>query len=95
MSLPCGPDAAQTIEILRAAQRQLDDAGARLTEVAGRAAAVAAQTDWRTGAAQLFHANAEAWRRDVAALADDVADAGASVGRNCARVEAHSWWWGS
>ena len=95
MSLPCGSDAAQTIEVLLAVQRQLDDAAGRLRDVAGRAAAVAAQTDWRTDAARLFHANAEAWRREVAALADDVACTGASVGRDCTRVEAHVWWWGS
>ena len=94
MSLPCGPDAAQTLEILAFVQRQLADAVGRLTEVAARAVGVAAGTDWRTDAAALFHANADAWRRDVAELADEVAGAAEHLGRDCARVDAQAWWWG-
>ncbi|HEX7222667.1 MAG TPA: hypothetical protein VF231_05420 [Candidatus Limnocylindrales bacterium] len=94
MSLPCGPDAAQTLEILAAVQRQLAVAVTRLTDVAARAVSVADQTDWRTDAAAVFHANAEAWRRDVANLASDVAGARAHVAQDCARIEGRFWWWG-
>lgn len=95
MSLPCGPDAAHSIEILRAVRRELDDAVTRLSEVATRAVSVADRTDWRTDAAALFHANAEAWRREVTDLASDVAGAGDQVGRDCARIEAQVWSWGA
>lgn len=94
MSIPCGPDAAHTLETLVAVQRRLGDAENRLAEVATRAVQVSEQTHWRTDAATLFHANAEAWRRDVASLADDVACAREEVGRDCARTEAEVWWWG-
>lgn len=94
MSLPCGPDAAQTLEILLSVQRQLADAVCRLTEVSARAVGVVAGTDWRTDAATLFRANAEAWRSDVAELADVVVGAADGLGRDCARVEAQAWWWG-
>jgi len=94
MSIPCGPDAAHTLEILGAVQRQLRDAESRLSDVAARAVALSEQTHWRTDAATRFHANADAWRSDVASLADKVAGASEHLGRDCARVEAQVWWWG-
>lgn len=94
MSLPRGSDLVQSRETLAAVQRQLAEAVGRLDAVAARAAAVTDQADWRTGAAALFRANAEAWRRDVAALADDLAGAAERVRRDRARRETHAGWWG-
>jgi len=95
MSIPCGPDAAHTLETLVAVQRQLGDAQNRLLDVAARAVGVSEQTHWRTDAATLFQAHADAWRRDVAALVDEVAGAREHLARYCARAEAQVWWWGA
>lgn len=95
MSIPCGPDPEHTLETLGAVQRQLAEAVSRLTDAAMRAAGVADQTRWRTDAATVFHATAESWRRDVAALADTVDDAREQVGSDCARALGQAWWWGA
>jgi hypothetical protein len=95
MSIPCGPDPAHTLETLAAVQRQLDDAENRLSDVAARAVGVSEQTHWRTDAAVLFHAIAEAWRLDVASLAGEVSRAREHLGRDCARAEAQVRWWGA
>jgi hypothetical protein len=94
MSIPGGPDAAHTLEILAAVQGQLRDAESRLSDVAARAVGVSEQTHWRTDAATRFHANADTWRSDVASLADEVAGAREHLARDCARAEAQVWWWG-
>ena len=94
MSHPYRPDAAQALEVLALVRRQLAEAVAQLADVAGRAVAVAAQTDWRTDAAAVYQADADAWRRDVATLADELAAAREHVGRDSARIEAQVWWCG-
>ena len=91
MSIPCDPDALRTLETLASIQRQLTDALTRLADASVRSAGVAGQTAWRTDAATLFHAAADEWRRDVAALSGAVAAARADVGRVITRIEALTW----
>ena len=83
---------AQALETLISVQRQLADAAGRLADVAARATGVAAQTDWRTHAATAFHATAEAWRRDVGTVADEVDRAAEEVGRDRARIATQASW---
>jgi len=94
MSIPLDPDALRTSEALGVIQRQLSDAISRLADVAARAARVADQTDWRTDAATRFHASAEDWRRDAAALPDVVDGARDEVARARVRTEALAWGFG-
>lgn len=91
MSIPCDPDALRTLETLASVQRQLGEALARLTDASARSAGVADQTAWRTDAATLFHAAADAWRRDVAALSGTVETARDDVERVRARLEMLTW----
>lgn len=91
MSMPPDPAALRTLETIESVQRQLRDAATRLADVSARALRVAAETDWRTDAATLFHTDAERWRQQVGALSDGVEDARDDVGRLRARVEAHAW----
>ena len=94
MSMPSDPAAVRSLEQIASVHRQLGDAVARLADAAARAVRVADETDWRTDAATLFHTEAEAWRRDVAALSGAVDDARDDVGRLRARIEAHAWGYG-
>jgi hypothetical protein len=95
MSLPCRSDAAQALEVLALVQAELAEAVGRLADVAGRAVAVAARTEWRTDAAAVFQANVDVWRREVATLADELAAARERVGQDGARIEAQVWWCGT
>lgn len=81
------------MEALICVQRQLADAAVRLADVAARATGLAAETDWRTGAARAFHASAEEWRRDVGTVADEVERAAEDVARERARLAAHVTAW--
>lgn len=91
MLLAFDPDAARILDALASAQRQLGDAVDRLRSVSVRARRLAHETHWRTAAADRFHADAESWRRDVAALAGDLDDAYDEIGRVFLRVEALAW----
>ncbi|MGZ8804054.1 MAG: hypothetical protein ACXWZG_01965 [Microbacterium sp.] len=91
MSIPYDPADLRTLETLASIQRQLADALARLADASARSAAVADQTAWRTDAATLFHAAADAWRRDVAALSGAVEAARDDVGRLRTRLEVLTW----
>ncbi|SFR87556.1 hypothetical protein SAMN04487846_0171 [Microbacterium sp. cf046] len=86
--------ASQALEAIESAQRQLGEAVGCLADLSTRAVCVADATDWRTDAAQLFHADADAWRRDVATLSGAVDDARDEVGRLRSRIEAHVWRYG-
>jgi uncharacterized protein YukE len=94
MSIPADPDALRTSEALGVIQRQLSDAISRLADVSARAARVADQTDWRTDAATRFHASAEEWHHDVAALPDVVDSARTEVSRARLRIETVPWGFG-
>jgi uncharacterized protein YukE len=94
MSIPADPDALRTSDALSTIQRQLSEAISRLTDASARAARVADQTDWRTDAATRFHASADDWRRDVAALPDVVESAREEVARARTRFEALAWGFG-
>jgi hypothetical protein len=94
MSIPADPDALRTSEALGVIQRQLSDAISRLADVSARAVRVADQTDWRTDSATRFHASAEDWRREVAALPDVVDGARTEVSRARLRIETLAWGFG-
>lgn len=93
MSIPGDPDTARALEILASIQRQLADAGGRLSDAAARAGGLAEQTDWRTDAATLFHASAHALRREVVSLAGEVDDAREHIARVRSRLESGAGWW--
>jgi len=82
---------AQTLEALGSAERRLSEAVTRLKDVTGRSRHLAAQTDWRTDAATIFHATADAWRRDVARLSEHVESVRDDVRTMRARIDAHTW----
>jgi uncharacterized protein YukE len=91
MAMPFDPDALRIIEAADTIQRQLSDAAQRLRHASARANGLADQTDWRTDAATRFHASADSWRHDVAALAHLVEGAGDEVSRARLRVESLAW----
>ena len=94
MSIPGDPDTMRTLEVLTSIQRQLGDALSRLSDAAVRAGGLAAQTDWRTDAALLFHAKAQALRRDLVTLGGDVEGARDHLRRVQGGLEAGAGWWG-
>jgi hypothetical protein len=91
MSMPHDPQSLRTIEVLGTIDRQLGDAVQRLTQAAARAGVLAEQTDWRTDAAMRFHASADAWRHEVAALTGLVDAARDEVSRARQSLEVLAW----
>lgn len=94
MSTPGDPDTVRSLEILESTQRQLGDALTRLADAAARAGGLAAQTDWRTDAALLFHAKSQALRRELVTLGGDIDDARDHLRRVQAGLETGAGWWG-
>lgn len=94
MTIPVTADAAGALDALAAIDRQLGDATARLTDVAARAVGIARQTDWRTGSARRFHAQADEWSRDVAALIGTLDQARTELQTVRHGLQLHAWGWG-
>ena len=93
MSIPGDPDTVRSLEILASIQRQLGDAESLLSDAAVRAGGLAAQTDWRTDAALVFHAKAQELRRDLVTLGGDIGDARDHLRRVQGGLDAGAGWW--
>lgn len=86
MSMTAGPHVLADLETLASVQRQLGQALSRIREASARSPGLVDQTAWRTDAATLFHASAEAWHRELTAAADAVAAARDEVAGSRSRI---------